>query len=246
MRRTTIVLIVALAALGAAPATEIEPEAGTTIVYEVAAVKRHLLLSNADGELPLSKGDQAHSGDSIRTGSRSTADLEVPDLAARFHVAAKTRFHLAHERPGVLIDVERGSIRGVFGKLPEGDDRERLVTTPSAVLAVRGTEYGIKVEKDGDTTLMVFEGIVEVRDPHGVNEVARVPAGQSTRIRKGRAPSKPAAHGMSAGDWDRGRRSMSSMHGSGQQMSGTGGGAQQGSGGSRSQSSGGGSKGHGG
>lgn len=246
MRRIATVLVVALAALGATPATETETESGTTIAYEVAAVKRHLLLSGADGELPLSEGDQAHSGDSLRTGSRSTADLEVPDFAARFHIVAKTRFHLTHDRPGVLIDVERGSLRGVFGKLPEGDDRERLVTTPSAVLAVRGTEYGIKVEKDGDTTLMVFEGIVEVRDPLGVNEITRVQAGQSTRIKKGRAPTAPAPHGRSAADWDRGRRTMNSMQGSGQQVPGMGSGAQQGSGGSRTQSSGGGSNRHGG
>ena len=243
MKQTFFILVAALVALGAAPAPE--PETGAVLAYDVAAVKRHLLLTTANGELPLQKGDQARSGDSLRTGSRSTADLEVPEFAARFHIVAKTRFQLTGNQPGVLINVERGSLRGVFGKLPDGDNRERLVTTPSAVLAVRGTEYGIKVEKDGDTTLMVFEGIVEVRDPRGIEEVVRVHAGQSSRLRKGRAPGAPAAHGMSAGDWDRGRRSMKSTQGSGQPAPGMGNGAQQGGSG-QSKSSQGGSKRHGG
>jgi len=244
MRRIATIFVVALAALGAAPAPE--PEAETILVYDVAAVKRHLLLSTVDGELPLKEGDHAHSGDSLRTASRSTADLEVPDRAARFHVSAKTRFHLAHLRPGVLIDVDRGSLRAVFGKYPESNTQERLVTTPSAVLAVRGTDFGVKVRKDGDTSVMVFEGIVEVWDPGGEGEVVQVRAGQSTRIRKGRAPSAPAAHGLSADDWNRGRRVERSSRAGGQQMPGMGAGAQQGGGGSRSSSSQGGSKRHGG
>ena len=253
MRGIATIVVVALAALGAAPApdtgSEAKTETETTLVYDVAAVKRQLLLATTDGELQLQQGDQAHSGDSLRTASRSTANLEVPDRAASFHVKAKTRFHLAHERPGVLIDIERGSLRAVFGKLPEGDVRERLVTTPSAVLAVRGTDFGVEVKKNGRTSVVVFEGTVEVQDPISDGEVVRVQAGQSTWIRKGRAPSPPTAHGISAGNWDRGQRVQSSMWSGGQQAPGMGQGgqgAQQGGAGSGSSSSQSGSRRHGG
>ena len=256
MRGITTIVVVALAALGAAPApdtwSEAKTETETTLVYDVAAVKRQLLLATTDGELQLQQGDQAHSGDSLRTASRSTANLEVPDRAASFHVKAKTRFHLAHIRPGVLIDVERGSLRAVFGKLPEGDASERLVTTPSAVLAVRGTDFSVEVTKNGHTSVVVFEGIVEIRDPGGVGEIVQVRAGQFTRIRKGRAPSSPAAHGLSADDWNRGRRVQSSTGSGGQKAPAVGQGAQgsqgaqQGGAGSPSASSQGGSRRHGG
>jgi hypothetical protein len=125
-----------MAALGAAPGQVAED----LLDYEVVAVKRHLLLVTDGNELELQPGYHAQSGDSLRTGSRSSADLHIADRAANFHIGTKTRFHLAHGTPGVLIDIERGSIRAIFGKLPEGDDSERLVTTPSAGLAVRGTE----------------------------------------------------------------------------------------------------------
>jgi hypothetical protein len=242
MNRTTVVVAVALAALGAAPT----PDPQDALVYQVVTVKRHLLLATPTGELELYAGDHAQSGDSLRTGSRSSADLEVADHAARFHIGTKTSFRLTHDKPGVLIDIQRGSLRAVFGKLPEGDDRERLVTTPSAVLAVRGTEYGVEVEKDGDTTLVVFEGTVEVRDQTGIGDAVPVQAGQSTRIRKGRPPSTPSPHGLTSGDWDRGRRAERPNWSGGQQAPGMGNQPQRGGAGSQSPTSQGGSKQHGG
>jgi hypothetical protein len=246
---TIAVAALATAVAASAPAPEPETATGTDLVYDVVEVKRQLLLAAEDGEQQLRQGDQAHSGDSLRTASRSTANLEVPARAAAFHVKAKTRFHLAHTVPGVLIDVERGSLRAVFGKLPEGDDRERLVTTPSAVLAVRGTDFGVDVKKNGATSVVVFEGTVEVRDPRGVEKAVQVRAGQSTRIREGHAPSAPVAHRLTTDDWDRGRRVQSPMWPGSQGAPGmgpAGQGTQQSGSSSRSRSSQGGSSRHGG
>ncbi len=242
MKRIIGVLVAAIAVLGAAP----DPAPEYPFDYEVVAVKRHLVLVTDDGELELRPGDRAQPGASLRTGSRSSADLEVAERAARFHIGTKTSFRLAHGTPGVLIDIERGSIRAIFGMLLEGDESERLITTPSAVLAVRGTEYGLEVEKDGDTTLVVFEGTVEVRDRTGTGDVVQVQAGQSTRIRKGRPLGAPSPHGLTSGDWDRGRRVGSSNWSGGQQAPAMGNQPQQGAAGSQSPSSQGGSKHHGG
>ena len=214
--------------------------------YEVIAVKRKLLLETADGDQALQVGDHAQSGDVLRTGSRSRAELAVAEYAARFVVSSKTSFRLAHERPGVLLEIERGSLRAIFGKLPEGDTRERLISTPSAVLAVRGTDYGVEVEKDGDTSVAVFEGTVEVWDIAGIGERTFVRAGQSTRIRRGKEPSTPKPHGISSQDWEQGRRRASQPMGGTQQSPGKGAGSQSGGAGSPSSSSRGGSKRHGG
>ena len=243
MKMPISLLALGLVAMSAAPGAE-EPE---TLTYDVIAVKRKLLLATEDGERQLDVGARAHSGDALRTGSRSSAELAVPARGALFHVEAKTTFRLAHDRPGVLLELERGRLRAVFEPAAEGDDRERLVTTPSAVLAVRGTEYGVEVEKDGDTSVMVFEGTVEVRDAKGVGEAVSVHAGESTRIRRGRAAAAPRPHAVSRGDWDRGRGmnmpSTGSM-GSTQKPMGDQGMTPGGSQGS-SSGGGGGSKGHG-
>jgi ferric-dicitrate binding protein FerR (iron transport regulator) len=194
------------AVVTAAVATAAAPNGPAPLRYDITKVTRTLMLERGDAERELSPGDHAVSGDRLRTGSRSRAELTVQERAARFVIGAKTRFRLAHERPGVLLEVERGGVHGIFDPLPDGDHRERLVTTPSAVLAVRGTEYGVEVEKDGDTTVVVFEGTVEVRDADGIGESVRVGAGQAVRVRRGRAAGRPEPHGLSSGDWDRGRR----------------------------------------
>ena len=241
MKLPTPTIVLALATLAATAATE----APAVLEYDVVAVKRKLLLETTEGEREMQVGDHAQSGDVLRTGSRSRAELAVIEYSAKFVVSSKTSFRLAHDRPGVLLEIERGSLRAIFGKLPEGDTRERLVTTPSAVLAVRGTDYGVEVEKDGDTSIAVFEGTVEVWDVGGIGKRMMVPAGQSTRIKRGKAPSTPKQHGLSSNDWDQGRRRTSPAMG-GAQGSGMGAGRQPGSAGSQSSSSQGGSKRHGG
>jgi hypothetical protein len=200
-----ISVVLWLTLVGAAPPSEPPPK----LQYDVTAVKRKLLLAEPDGERQLDAGDRRYSGDELRTGSRSSADLEVRQRAAAFHIGAKTEFRLAHGQPGVLLAVDRGSVRGVFNPLPEGDERERLVTTPSAVLAVRGTQYGIEVKKNGDTSLTVFAGEVEVRPFDSSGVVVRIRAGQATRIGLGKPPAQPWSHGVTTRDWDRGRRATS-------------------------------------
>lgn len=237
MKWLTGFVIVSLATLAVASVTD-SPE---SYDYAIVSLKRKLFLETADEEQQLQVGAVVRSGDTLRTGSRSRAELEVDEYSARFVVSSKTRFRLAHDRPGVLLVIERGSLRAVFGALPEGDTRERLVETPSAVLAVRGTDYGVEVEKDGDTSIAVFEGTVEVWEIGGVGEKTLIHAGQGSRVRRGKAPAPPKPHQLSSRDWDRGRRNINPPMGSGRQMSGAGASGAQGGARAKSPSSHGGS-----
>ena len=183
-----------------AAATE---EAAESITYDVVGVEGKLFLDVEPEELRLDAGDQAVSGDCLRTGSSSTATIGVPTHTTVFRLDAKTSCTLAHDRPGVLLHLQRGRIRALFGHYTGTDPR--LVTTPSAVLAVRGTEYGLKVKKNGDTQIVVFEGVVEVIDPTGETPPIRVDAGQQSRIKTGRPAETPAPHRLTPHDWDQGR-----------------------------------------
>jgi len=129
-----------------------------------------------------------------------------PDYGARFRLSSKTRARLAGDRPGVLLEIERGSLRAIFGKFLGEDPPERIVTTPSAVLAVRGTDYGVEVSKSGDTTVTVFSGEVEVVDIDRSVPSIRVHAGEFSTIRRGKTPGAPRPHEINQKDWDGGRR----------------------------------------
>lgn len=244
MKLLTASVVLTLLTLAAVTASD----GPAVLEYDVITVKRKLLLETPGGEREMQVGDHAKSGDVLRTGSRSRAELAVIEYSAKFVVSSKTSFRLAHEQPGVLLEIERGSVRAIFGKLPEGDTRERLISTPSAVLAVRGTDYGVEVEKDGDTLVTVFEGTVEVWDIGEIGERTLVQAGWSARIKRGKKPSTPRPHGITSHDWDQGRRGASRSMGMGgsQQSPGMGSGSQSRGAGSQSSSSQGGSKRHGG
>ncbi len=172
------------------------------IDYEVAAVEGKLFLVIEPEERRLSAGDRAASGDRLRTGASSSTIIGVPTHTAVFRIDAKTSFVLAHDRPGVLLHIEKGRIRAIFGSYTGTDPR--LVTTPSAVLAVRGTDYGVRVKKSGYTQVVVFEGIVEIRDPAGESPSIRVEAGQQSRIRPGRPAEAPTPHRLTPQNWDQG------------------------------------------
>lgn len=199
MKTRTVVLCLGIV-IAAAGASLSQPE---TLVYEVQELDGKLLLENEPEPLRLTIGDSATSGDHLRTKGSSQAVLFVRSHATHFLLGPKTTCTLAHDRPGVLLHVERGRLRAVFDAFT--GEGPRLVTTPSAVLAVRGTEYGLEVQKDGDTHLVVFAGTVEVTDPGGEIAPVMVEAGQQTRIRSNKPPSAPSEHRLRPHEWDRGQ-----------------------------------------
>ena len=195
-----VLLLAVVAGVAALAAEETAPPA-----YELATVERKLFRDAPAPEVQLASGSPVAAGDLLRTGGRSSAEILCPAAAARFRIAAKTRARLASEVPGVLLEVEEGRLHAFFEKLG-GDSGERLVTTPSAVLAVRGTEYGVEVDGKGNTTVTVFEGEVEAVDAGRLGEPVRVGPGEYARIRRGQPAQPPARHEMTTRDWERGGR----------------------------------------
>lgn len=193
-----VVLVTAWALLGAA--VEQTDDAGPS--YRIEAIDGRLSRRDPPPVERLSAGNQLEAGSVVRTGWWSSARLSVPTADTTFELGARTTVRLASNRPGLLLMVEKGRVRGAFGPRSNG---ERLVETPSALLAVRGTEYGVAVDGSGATRVVVFEGEVDVADAAGAYPPVRVRAGEHTRIVQGRSPTAPGPHGMGPGDWDRGR-----------------------------------------
>jgi hypothetical protein len=202
MRPGTL-LVLGAAVLAAVAATDAIGPATTLLEYDVVGLDGKLWLEGAAEPTRLAVGDRAVSGDRLRTGSSSRAQLHVASHATGFLLGSKTSCTLAHDRPGVLLHLERGRLRAVFEALAGAEPR--LVTTPSAVLAVRGTELGVEVSKNGTTRIVVFAGVVEVSDPAGAHPPVMVEAGQQTRVAPSRPPAAPTPNRVSPEDWDRGR-----------------------------------------
>ena len=161
MDRAPVLLAALLGATGLVLA-QVPP--GERLTYRFEEVKSKVVRSPGGDEsrgARVAAGDPAEAGDVVKTGLFGRTVLAVPDRAARFEVFSSTRVRLAGGEPGVLPVLESGRLKAFFDAFT-GASEERRVAAPGALLAVRGTRYGLDAGSGGDTVLAVFEGTVEV------------------------------------------------------------------------------------
>lgn len=147
-------LLAASVLSASAPQTEV-------IDYRFDQVRRTVTVTTPDKQLPAQAGSVARSGDRVQTGWFSYALIASERHRAKFEIFSSTQVQLAAGEPGVILSLERGRLRAMFDKITGSEPR--IVKTPGALLAVRGTQYDVEVDNDGRTSLSVIEGVVEVR-----------------------------------------------------------------------------------
>ena len=156
MKKTLIASVLAFSAV-----TALTQQPSSPIDYRFDQVKRTVTLNTGAQELNVSAGTHAQSGTKVTTGWFSYALIAAEQYRARFEIFSSTQVQLAEGTPGVLLSVDRGRIRAMFDKITGSEPR--VVKTPGAMLAVRGTQFDVEVDNAGRTTVDVFEGVVEVR-----------------------------------------------------------------------------------
>lgn len=158
-------------------------------------------------------GDAAASGDVVRTGWWGRTILSVPARGSRFEVLASTQVRLAGGEPGVLLMLEKGRIKAFFDALVDGGRQERRIAVPGALLAVRGTRYGVDVDAHGRATLSVFEGVVEVLPKGPDNQPFKVKAGEWSSFGPGMQVQfgSMGAQGFQERMWDQGMHPEAGM-----------------------------------
>jgi len=156
--KTLIASLLAVAAVSAPTGTTIAP-----VDYRFDEVKRTVMLTTPTSAVQAAAGTKAQSGDKVHTGWFSYALIASKEHGAKFEIFSSTDVVLAGNEPGVLLSLNRGTIHALFDKITGSEPR--VVKTPGALLAVRGTQYSVEVDDKGKTTLGVFEGTVEVSSP---------------------------------------------------------------------------------
>ena len=136
-------------------------------------------------------GTVALGGDRVRTGWLGYAVIGVPLKAARFEIFGSSEVVLSPESAGVILSIDRGRLSAVFDAL--AGDEPRAIRTPGALLAVRGTRYGVEVHRDQRAVLVVFEGAVEIISPLSA-EPTVVRAGQISEFGPRHAPQTRQMH----------------------------------------------------
>lgn len=139
-------------------------------------------------------------GEPVDTGAGSTAVIELPD-GSRLKLRASSRLSVATPKPG--LTEARLTLGSVFAKVAKRlEGRSFHVRTPSAVAAVRGTEFftafGRGKGDAADLWVCVKEGAVELSTTKSAAGVM-VPAGKGVLIKSGLDLTKPQAY-----DWTKG------------------------------------------
>ena len=160
------------------------------------AIRGRVELTRADGTqaADVSTGSTIHLGDSLKTGEDSSAAVVFADGSVlTLHSASEMRFdHLsAHGETG-MVDSRLHLIDGRIDtrvKPAVGPGSRFEIQTPSAVSAVRGTEYRAAITAGGESSnIEVLHGKVKVT---GADRPRLVNTGFGTQIAKGKAPTRP-------------------------------------------------------
>lgn len=144
----------------------------------------------------VTQGERIAEGASLRTGADGLIEL-VTDSGHRLRLKAASLFHLVALQPAQTEGkLEQGRVFSTVKHLKR--DQRFAIQTPSAVCAVRGTEFETAVGHEG-TWVAVYRGIVGVAIPGGAEETA-VKAGQMSVVRDGVIETPKAIQGTERAD----------------------------------------------
>jgi ferric-dicitrate binding protein FerR (iron transport regulator) len=139
----------------------------------------------------LHKHDAVQAGDEILTDRKSSATIRMPDgstvhIFPDSHVVLRTATGSWKEFLHVLL----GTVRVQIEKL-SGRPNPKSLTTPTAIIAVRGTIFAVSVERTGDTQVGVGQGLVSVANQLHPGDEVMVKPGQSVWVRRDQRPTQP-------------------------------------------------------
>lgn len=187
MRRSLDILALGFAALAlwASPAAaEIAIGAARLVVADVSA-------KTALASRRLATADEVRYQELIATERSSAAVIQFVD-GTELAIGEQARVRLDAfvfdpDSAGKLdLTLEFGALRFSTGSMAKP---AYTISTPSATLAVRGTEFDLAVDGDGATYLVVRHGAVEILGSNG--ESKQVGTGQAVTVSAAGVPTEP-------------------------------------------------------
>src|SRR5215510_13494936 len=131
----------------------------------VASVQGTAVRRNSQRAFILARGDSLNPGDEIDTRGGGRVVIELTDGSVVV-IHANSRIVISDYRTAPsLREMFRILVGRVRVKIAHygGKPNPYRVNSPTASILVRGTEFGVAVEPSGDTTVVVYDGLVEVQ-----------------------------------------------------------------------------------
>ena len=167
------------------------------IAGHVILTKGNVTSVSATGEnKQLKRRSKIMSGDIIKTGTNSSVQIRFVDKAL-MTIKANTemdisQYHLANPAEGkkeqALMKLVKGGFRTISGQIGKGDKSAYKVDTPAASIGIRGTNYEVQQESNGDFVMAVYSGGISVQNESGSIELGLGGDFNFTRVSSKKAP----------------------------------------------------------
>ena len=175
MRRVITGTLLGLLLAGILPAQIMAQQQNVAIVYRLLLDKRLAVTQESGGMTEGAMGDLLHHGDQLQTSSNTRAAIRFTDDGSVLRMNPSTELSIRAEGERNAL---RKTLRVEFGELwariQKRENVEYRIETPTAVAAVKGTEFYVRVEEDGRTTIVTIEGVLDFFNDVGTVEI---PAG---------------------------------------------------------------------
>lgn len=136
----------------------------------------------------LKLNDEVQPGDELITGPSAEAVIQARD-GSTVRIFPDSRIIFSEHSPDIqeFLHLFFGSIKVHIEKL-SGRPNPHQMTTPSAVIAVRGTTFSVFVDDTDATLVAVDEGLVGVANRRAPSEEVLLHGGQRTWVRGDQPP----------------------------------------------------------
>ena len=175
MRRTITGFVLGFLLAGILPAEVLAQQQNIAIVYRLMLDKRLAVTETAGGVKEGTMGDLLHHGDQLLTSDNTRAAIRFTDDGSimRMNPSTELSIRAEGERSALrkTLQVEFGEL---WARINKREDAEYRIQTPTAVAAVKGTEFYVRVELDGRTTIITIDGVLDFFNDVGTVEI---PAG---------------------------------------------------------------------
>lgn len=136
----------------------------------------------------LKRHDLVQVGDELITGANAEAVIQTSD-GRTIRIFPDSRVIFSEGSPGIqgFLQLFLGSIKVHIEKL-SGRPNPHTMTTPTAIIAVRGTTFSVFVDETDATLVAVDEGVVAVSNVRLPSQELLLRRGQKTWVRPGQPP----------------------------------------------------------
>jgi hypothetical protein len=138
-------------------------------------------LHRQDETKQVADGEILYSGDEVISKEASLAAIRFVDDGAIIKLFANSILTINTEKTENRLDKNLYLEVGELWSKVSKEKGSYEIETPTAVAAVKGTDFLTEVKEGGDTWLFTFEGVVELKSEMGTVEVDKGKTGIATK-----------------------------------------------------------------